>query len=103
MGQRFDDSITVLAAGASIAATSSSARVPIPVCLSGEIPRYIRIGSTAAACIRLGTVTVTASTSDAQIQPGDATVFHVPSGITHMAAVQVTTGGQVQISALENM
>ena len=103
MGQRFDDSITVTKTGITIATTAASASVAIPVAQSGEIPRYIRIAASAPACIRIGVGVQTAVTTDLQVQPGDAVVLHVPSGITQIAAVQVSGPGVVQISPLENM
>ena len=75
----------------------------IPNASSGEKPRYIRIASTAAVSIRLGKTTVTATTADTQIQPGDATIMHVPLGMDVLAYVQVLAAGQVQVSPLENL
>ncbi len=38
-------------------------------------------------------MTVNATTADTQVQPGDSTILHVPSGVTHIAAIQVLTQG----------
>ena len=103
MGQRFDLAITVAVTGATIATTGASANVAIPNMSSGEKPRYIRVSATAPACVRIGVAGVTAAPTDTQIQPGDAVIFSVPSGITTIAAVQVSAPGVVQISPLENM
>ena len=103
MGQRFDSYITVTTVGAVVASGIASAQVAIPNCSSGEKPRYIRVASTAPASVRLGKTTATATTADTQIQPGDATWFAVPLGYDVIAAIQVTAGGIVQVSALENM
>lgn len=96
-------SITVLKTGVTQATSGTSAGGALPTCLSGELPRYIRVAATAAACVRIGAGAQTALTTDLQVQPGDAVILHVPSGVTHFAAIQVTTAGVVQISALENM
>ena len=104
MGNRFDGYVTVLAPGVQQATgASSSGAISIPVCLSGELPRYIRVAATAAACIRLGVAGVAATGGDMQIQPGDSQLMEVPLGVTKFAVIQVSTGGQVQVSPLENM
>lgn len=96
------DFITVMATGISQASGASSVAVNIPVCLSGEVPRYIRVAATAAACVKLGTAPV-ATTGDAQVQPGDSVVMRVPSGVTKIAVIQVAAAGVVQVSPLEDM
>lgn len=103
MGQRFDDSVTIVVTGAAIATSATSASVAIPNCSSGEKPRYIRVAATAPACIRIGPGAVTAVTTDVQIQPGDALLLHVPLGYVNIAAIQVSGPGVVQVSPLENM
>ena len=104
MGQRFDDSITVTKTGITIATTAASASVAIPVAQSGEIPRYIRIAASAPACIRIGEGVQTAVTTDLQVQPGDAVILMIPTGITNIACIAATgTTGIVQVSPLENM
>lgn len=103
MGNRFEDAVTVIATGVSIATTGTSASATIPVCQSGEYPRYIRVAATAAACVRIGTGAATAVTTDMQVQPGDAVILHVPSGYTKIAAIQVSAAGVVQVSPMENM
>jgi len=104
MSQTFSSAaITVVATGVQIASTSSSSSTNIPVCLSNEIPRYIRVAATAPACVKLGTTTATATTGDMQVQPGDSQIMQVPSGYTKIAVIQVSGAGIVQISPLENM
>ena len=102
MGQRFDGYVTVTAPGVVQATSTVSAQVAIPNASSGEKPRYIRIACTASASVRLGKTTVTATTADTQVQPGDAITMQVPSGMDVIAVIQVTNGGQLQISPLEN-
>lgn len=95
--------ITVLATGVSQATSGTSAGGSLPNCLSGEKPRFIRVAATAAACFRMGAGAQTAVTTDLQIQPGDAVVLQVPTGVTNFAVIQVSAAGVVQISPLENM
>lgn len=95
--------ITVTATGANIATSGVSAGTTIPVSSSGERPRYIRVAATAAAYVRIGVGAQTAVTTDLLVQPGDAVVLGVPSGVTHIAALQVAAAGVVQVSPLENM
>lgn len=103
MGNRFDDSITVVVTGAVITTSGTSTQVPIPNASSGEKPRYIRVASSAAACMRIGKTTAVAVNTDMQVQPGDAVVLHVPLGLDVIAAIQVSGPGSFQISPLENM
>lgn len=97
-----DDAITVIATGAKITTSGVSTSIAIPLDFSGNIPRYIRVGATAPACIRIGGAGVTATTNDTQLQPGDSQMFTVNFQTT-IAAIQVSGPGQVQISPLENI
>jgi hypothetical protein len=101
MGQRFDLSVTIVAPGITITTSGVSSQVNIPSASSTELPRYIRVAATSAACVRLGTNPV-ATANDTQVQPGDALILHVPTGVTKIAAIQVSAAGAVQISPLEN-
>ena len=104
MSQTFSSSaITIVATGVQILTGVSSASATIPVCSSGEYPRYIRIAASQPACVRIGTTAATATTNDMQVQPGDAVILQLPNGYTKIAAIQATVGGIVQISPLENM
>jgi aspartate/methionine/tyrosine aminotransferase len=96
-------SITVMVTGSTTATGAASAGAAIPNASSGEKPRYIRVAATVACTFRIGTGAQTALTTDMLIQPGDAVVLHVPSGVTHYAAIQVAAAGVVQVSPLENM
>jgi hypothetical protein len=103
MSQIFSqNAITAVVTGISIATTGTSASATLPNDSAGNVPRYIRIAATQPACVRLGNGTVTAVTTDLQVQPGDAVVLAV-CGYTKIAAIQVASAGVVQVSPLENM
>jgi len=95
--------ITATVTGITIATSAASSNQVLPNMSSGEKPRFIRIAATQPACIRIGSGTQTAVTTDLQVQPGDAVILQVPTGVNNIAAVQVTTAGIVQVSPLENM
>ncbi len=102
-----DGAITVSSQGSttgiSIATSGTSASATIPNMSTGELPRFIRVAATAAACVRLAASgTPTAVTTDLQVQPGDAVILSV-NGNTKIAAIQVSAAGVVQVSPLENM
>lgn len=108
MGQRIPLSFCVTAPGKQVASGAASTNVALPFVSAGGgttiLPKIVRIGATASACIRLfpaggGTVTV----NDTQVQPGDSIFLEVPAGYTTISVIQVTTAGLVQISPLENM
>lgn len=103
MGQRFDQAIVIVAAGASITTGAASASVSIPTMSSGEVARYIRIVALNPCHVRLGAAGITATASDTLVQPADSLVLMVPSGVTTIAAIQDAAAGKVQISPLENM
>lgn len=94
--------ISVAATGAVITTSGVSARVAIPNDASGNLPRFIRIAASQAACIKLGGNAVTATTSDLQVQPGDAVILSTGNQ-TYVAAIQVAAAGAVQISPLESI
>ena len=94
--------ITVVKTGVTQASGAASAGGLLPTAQSGEIPRFIRVAATNPACIKIGAGAQTATTSDLQVQPGDAVLLQVPSGVTNFAVIQVSVAGVVQISPLEN-
>lgn len=102
MSQTFIGYPIITSAGAQIASGAASGRVAIPVMSSGEVPRYVRLSATAAACVRIGISTVVAVNTDTQVQPGDSLIMVIPQGITHIAAIQQAGPGVVQVSPLEN-
>ncbi len=103
MSAPFGGYVTVTVPGVLAAAgATTSAAISIPVCSSGEVPRFIRVSSTVSACIRLGGASVVATTGDMMVQPGDAQLLHVPSNITKFAVIAVGAAGSVQVSPLEN-
>ncbi len=103
MAQVFQSSAyTIVKTGVAQATTGTSAGGLLPTDSSGNVPRYIRVASTAAACFRMGAGAQTAVFTDTQIQPGDACVLSVPLGVTNFAVIQVASPGVVQISPLEN-
>lgn len=96
-------SVTITTVGANITTGAASANIAIPVASSGEIPRYIRLCSTAACHAKLGTsAAVAATSSDTLIQPNDALVLNVPRGVTHIAAIQNAAAGSLNVIPLED-
>lgn len=104
MGVQFaQNGITITRTGVTQASGGASAGGALPNASSGEVPRYIRVAATAAACVRIGNGAQTAVTTDLQVQPGDSVILAVPLGYTNFACIQVSAPGVVQISPLENM
>ena len=102
MSKTYEVAVLVTVTGASITTSGTSAGTTIPVNSAGERPRYIRVASTAAAHVRIGVGAQTAVTTDMLVQPGDAVVMAVPSGVTHVAAIQTTAAGVVIVTPMEN-
>lgn len=103
MGQSFSSSfVTIVAVGVSAATGAASARSALPTMQSGELPRYIRVSARNECYVKLGSSTVTATANDILIQPADSLVLST-NGSTHIAYIQGTAAGQVNIVPLENM
>jgi len=95
------DAITVTATGSTITTGAASVRVAIPVESSGGIPKYCRLTATQPCFVKPGTVAVTAVAGDLMIQPADSAIIRT-FGMTHIAAIQNTAPGLLQISPLED-
>lgn len=98
-----DDFMTIMAVGVSAATGAASARSALPTASSGEIPRYIRVSARNECYVKLGTVTVTATGNDILVQPADSITLAVPRGVTHIAYIQGTAAGQVNVVPLEDV
>lgn len=95
--------ITVIAGGANITTSGTSASATIPTMQSGEYPRYVRVSATAACYVTIGTAAATATANHILVQPADAVILHIPSGYTKIAAIQEAAAGKCNVQALENM
>lgn len=103
MAHASDPCVTITMPGVQVASgATTSAVTGIPTNASGNIPTKIRVSATASACIRLGVALVAATTNDTMVQPGDALLMRVPVGVTKFAVIQVSAGGLVQVSPLED-
>jgi len=96
------DFLTVNSPGVIIAFNATSASVAIPNS-SSNLPRFVRLVATVPCFVRLGVgAGTTAVPGDLMIQPADAVVLRVIGGPTYIAAIQVSTGGVLQISPLDD-
>ena len=95
-------SLQINATGINITTSGVSAGAALPVDSGGANPRYIRIAVTAATYVRVGTGAQTAVSTDMLVNPNDAVI--VPTlGRTHIAGIQVTAGGVLQVSPAEDV
>lgn len=94
--------LTVSSVGVSAATGAASARSAIPVNGSGLIPSYVRIAARNECYVKIGTVAVVATTNDILVQPADSLILQVGRGDTHIAYIQGTAAGQVNITPLDN-
>lgn len=101
--------ITVTVTGVSFTTSAASANATLPLDSAGNVPKYIRVAATGAACIRLGNGTPVAVNTDLLIGPGD-TVILATGGLTKIAAIWADAAGsgvfsgagRVQVSPMEN-
>jgi uncharacterized cupin superfamily protein len=93
--------VTITAASVTITTSSSSAQHAIPNTSSGTAPKWLRLVSTQACYVVFGqSSSVQADNTGFIVQPGDA--FIVRNAGTNIAALQVTTGGVLNVSPLED-
>jgi hypothetical protein len=100
---KLENALTVATTGANITTGASSASVAIPNNSIGARPRYVRLAATAACYVRLGTASVTAAAGDMLVQPGDCECLVLnTAGFTHVAAIQVSAAGILNITPLDD-
>lgn len=92
--------VSITQTGFSAATGAASARTAIPSS-SGGVPRYIRVAARNECYFKLGDSTVTATANDILVQPADSVIIQV-SGATHIAYIQGTAAGQINVTPLEN-
>lgn len=103
MAQTFSSSaFTIVATGVSAATGAASARSAIPADSSTKTPSYILVSARNECYVKLGDSGVVATANDLLIQPADSRVLQVPKGVTHIAYIQGTAAGQVNVVPLEN-
>lgn len=97
--------ISVNTVGTTITTSGTSASANIPNDSAGNKPRYIRVAATAAAYVKISTAATNAAatTNDILVQPADAIILHVPSGVTKITAIQDSGAGKVNVVPLDNV
>lgn len=96
-----EDAVCIVATGGTITTSGTSSRIAIPNDSGGAAPKYVRVIATNPAYVKVGNSTVTAAAGDAMVQPSDGAILNV-SRCTHIAAIQVSVAGTVQVSPLED-
>lgn len=94
--------VAIFAVGTTQATGAATARVALPTDSAGNNPRYVRVAAINESYVRLGNSGVNATTNDTLIQPADAAILAV-NGATHIAFIQGTAAGKVNVMPLENM
>ena len=103
MAQTFNGGfIVVTSVGFSAATGAASARSAIPVDGSGNRPNFIRVAARNECYFKIGDSSVTATTNDVLVQNADAVLIQVPKAATHIAYIQGTAAGKVNVQALDN-
>ncbi len=94
--------LSVSTVGFSAATGGTSARTAIPVNGSGQVPSFIRVAARNECYIKVGDSSVTATTNDILVQNADSVILQVGRGNTHIAYIQGTAAGQVNVTPLDN-
>lgn len=95
------DVITIARDGSTVTTSGTSTALAIPVNQSGNRPLYIRVAATNESYVQMGGSTVAATANSVLIQPADAALLAV-GGHTHIAYIQGTGPGRVNITPLED-
>ena len=94
------ENITVVKTGIAISTSATSTSAALPTDSSGVVPKYVRLASTAACYVKLGNSSVSAAAGDLLVQPADSVVIR-SIGMTHVAGVQISGNGILQVSPVE--
>lgn len=94
-------SVRVTVTGVNLTAGATSSSAPLPLDSAGNPPEYVRVAMTpSTAChIRFGGAAVAAVATDTLINGTFPEVFNT-SGCTHVAVIQETVGGMVNVVPL---
>lgn len=96
-----ENAITIAANGNTVTTGAASANIAIPVNSAGAKPSYIRVSATTESYVQMGTSTVAATANSALVQPADSVILAV-GGHDHIAYIQGTSSGKVNITPLED-
>ena len=96
-----EDVITIAANGTTVTTGAASAAVPVPVNSAGTKPLYVRIAATTESYVQMGGASVAATANSLLVQPADSVILAV-GGHTHIAHIQGTASGKVNITPLED-
>lgn len=87
-------------AGVTVASGAASAQTAIPNNSAGVVAKYVRVSVTAAAHIRFGKTTATATANDTLVMPSDAIVLNVQN-YDVFAVIQDSAAGTVNVVPIE--
>ena len=96
-----EDVITIAVDGSTVTTAAASARIAIPNNSAGTKPLYIRVAATNESYVQMGGSTVVATANSVLVQPADSELLAV-GGHTHIAYIQGTSAGKVNITPLED-
>lgn len=96
-----EDVITIAVDGSTVTTAAASARIAIPTNSAGVKPLYIRVAATNESYVQMGGSTVVATANSVLVQPADSELLAV-GGHTHIAYIQGTAAGKVNITPLED-
>lgn len=96
-----DDAFTILADGITVTTGAVSTLVAIPNAANGSRPYYIRVAATVESYVKVGLSATVATNQSMLVQPADCVLLAV-GGATHLAHIQGTTAGRVNITPLED-
>lgn len=96
--------MTITVVGTTVTTGAASASASIPTDAAGNTPRYIRVSATTESYINVAAgAAPVATTNNILVQPADAVVLAVPSGVTKFAYIQGTSIGKINVVPLDNV
>lgn len=93
--------LTPINTGIRLASGASSVGAAFPAGSVVNTVQRFRVSASVAAHIRIGAGAQTAVNTDLMVVPGESLYLSIPPGITHIAVIQASAAGIVQISPLD--
>lgn len=93
--------VCIVASGSNITTGAASASAAIPNTSANTEPQFIRVAATAAAYVKVGASGVTAAAGDILVLP-EAPIVLRTHGNSHIAAIQASAAGVVNVCPLED-
>jgi hypothetical protein len=99
---RKNPALSILAEGLTVTTGAASARSPIPADSAGVKARYVLVAANTECRVRIGLADVVATDNSCMVFPGLSQLLLAVGGATHIAYIQGSAAGKVNIQPIED-